>query len=140
MSKRYQTAHPERYKRIRGESYARLMAESISGPRRSKHLARKRANSPVYVSKLKIETLTHYGPNQELKCSWPECTVVDIDMLTLDHVNDDGNLERRGSRYQGGCGTYQQLRTRGFPPGYQTLCANHQLKKELLRRRECRKA
>lgn len=50
--------------------------------------------------------------------------------LTLDHINNDGADFRRklvGSQARGGgYVTYRHLFTRGFPPGFQVLCANCQ--------------
>lgn len=78
---------------------------------------------------LKRTILTQYGPNHQPRCSWSGCHVDDMDMLSLDHVNDDGNIHRRlvGS----GAAMYAELRRKGFPTGYQTLCMNHQWKKRL---------
>ena len=82
----------------------------------------------------KIEVLSHYGKGGLLQCSWEGCFVTDVDMLELDHVNNDGAEERRKT----GKGTqrfYARLRKNGFPEGYPTLCCNHNRKKEILRRR-----
>jgi hypothetical protein len=83
--------------------------------------------------KVKIFVLTAYSPQKRLKCSWKLCKVSDVDMLTLDHVNNDGYKHRdsRGRRIAGSR-LYYQLRGLGYPLGYQTLCANHQLKKAIL--------
>jgi len=86
------------------------------------------------VLNLKIKVLTHYGPQGKLQCAWPDCTVTDIDMLSLDHVNNDGAADRK-KHTAGGCMTYCRVRRLGFPEGFQTLCHNHQWKKEILRRR-----
>ena len=83
----------------------------------------------------KLEVLSHYGPEGSLRCSWSGCTVDDVDVLTLDHVNDDGNKERRASKRSAGIIFYVHLRAQGYPTGFQTLCCNHQMKKEILRRR-----
>lgn len=82
---------------------------------------------------LKLEVLSQYGPNKHLMCAWPDCTVTDIDMLSLDHINDNGAEHRR--QYAPGYGVYRELRREGYPEGYQTLCHNHNWKKEILRRR-----
>ena len=81
----------------------------------------------------KIIVLTHYSPEQELQCSWTDCHVTDIDMLTLDHINNDGKKDRR--KGLSGTSLYDYLMRNGFPEGFQTLCANHQMKKELMRKR-----
>jgi hypothetical protein len=88
----------------------------------------------------KIEALTHYGPGGVLQCSWPGCLITDPDMMCLDHINNDGNIERaQGSRVAvrtGGAMFMDYLRKQGWPRGYQTLCGGHNLKKQiqLLRR------
>jgi hypothetical protein len=81
------------------------------------------------------ETLTHYGKIGQLRCCWFRCLVSDIDMLTLDHIRNNGSEERRINKHIVGVRLYRMLRRAGYPEGYQTLCANHQLKKELNRRR-----
>lgn len=87
-----------------------------------------------FCTQAKIEGCSHYGPEGKLQCAWPGCDITDLDMLTIDHIDDGGgearrNGERTGARF------YAQLRRRGYPEGYQTLCANHNLKKELVKRR-----
>lgn len=80
----------------------------------------------------KLRVLTHYGKNGELKCCWEGCEVSDMDMLTLDHVNNDGAKQRETSGWADQCAWTER---HGLPEGYQTLCWNHQWKKELTRRR-----
>jgi len=63
-----------------------------------------------------------------------DCGVTDIDMLTLDHINNDGNTDRKVRGV--GSVIYCRLVRDGYPSGFQTLCCNHQWKKEILRRRE----
>jgi hypothetical protein len=90
---------------------------------------------------LRIEVLTHYGPAGLLFCSWQDCRVHDPDMLVLDHVEDNGASERKelGGSAGRGWNLYRRLKARNFPAGYQTLCCNHNHKKELLRARSHRK-
>lgn len=78
----------------------------------------------------KLIVLAYYGKEGKLQCSWPDCDVTDIDMLTIDHVNNDGNKD-----YRNGGKLYVSLRANGYPEGFQTLCHNHQWKKEMMRRR-----
>ena len=89
-----------------------------------------------YSEKLKSEVLSHYGVSGIAQCCWVGCEVVDIDMLSLDHINDDGHkdLQRNGKRI-GGISFYRHIKNQGFPTGLQTLFMNHQAKKELLRKR-----
>jgi hypothetical protein len=84
---------------------------------------------------LKVEVLTHYGHEGKLQCCWAGCDVTDVDMLSLDHVKDDGAQHRK---HIGATRAYQWAKSHGFPLGvFQTLCQNHQWKKELTRRRQC---
>ena len=89
---------------------------------------------------MKIQVLTHYGHDGALECCWSSCTVRDVDMLTIDHINDDGADHREqltGGKYRtgGGLNFYGWLIRNNFPDGFQTLCYNHQWKKEILRRK-----
>ena len=85
-----------------------------------------------YKDNLKSIVLTHYGPNHTLGCCWEGCTIIDIDMLTLDHVNNDGYKHKTKSGYKVTSKTlYFWARENSYPDNLQTLCANHQLKKRL---------
>ena len=97
-----------------------------------------RISGALHRQRLKRDVLTHYGKNGRLCCCWNGCDVIDIDMLSIDHVNNDGNHRRTG--YKGsGWPLYSVLKRTGYPEGFQTLCHNHQFKKELLRKREAAK-
>ena len=95
---------------------------------------RVREQGVQYRTEVKIQTLSHYGPHGKLQCGWPGCDVTDIDMLSLDHIHNNGSKERvlHGS----GAAFYGHLRKLGYPQGYQTLCHNHQWKKQILLLRE----
>ena len=95
---------------------------------------REEANQRYFEAKL--ETLTHYGPEGKLQCCWPDCGITDIDMLTLDHLHNNGAEDRRKF---GKSTPYKRLRKDGFPEGFQTLCGSHQLKKALILARSRRK-
>lgn len=88
-------------------------------------------------ARIKKEALARYGKNGEHVCCWDRCTIDDLDMLTPDHVNNDG-AQHRKQRGKGwtGADAYRKLSNLGWPPGFQTLCWNHQWKKEIARRRE----
>lgn len=77
----------------------------------------------------KRQVLTYYSPNKVLCCSWLGCFVDDIDMLSLDHLDNNGARDIRGS----GKALYNSLIRENFPSGFQTLCYNHQWKKEITR-------
>lgn len=65
------------------------------------------------------------------------CGQGDIDVLCIDHIHDDGNVERCHTRGGGRFGwkLYRWLMESNYPTGYQVLCANCNLKKEIVRRR-----
>ena len=84
---------------------------------------------------LKVEVLSHYSPHGILGCSWEGCTVTDVDMLTLDHINNDGAEDRKTNQYKSSTSAYFRVKDLGFPDEFQTLCHNHQWKKEISRRR-----
>lgn len=111
--------HKREYYRQHAEQIKKSM--KVSGARHRKELKR--------------EVLTHYGKGGELKCCWADCEIIDIDMLSIDHVNDDGNHRRAGNK-SSGWPLYSVLKRTGYPEGFQTLCHNHQFKKELMRKRQ----
>jgi hypothetical protein len=86
-------------------------------------------------AEMKLEVLSHYGKDGHLLCSWPDCTVIDPDMLTIDHIDNTGAKERYKDRTMVGLTLYAKLKRLDYPEGFQTLCHNHQWKKELMRRR-----
>lgn len=98
------------------------------------YLAQEKFRSREKNKVRKLFALTHYGPNGSLGCCFPECSVTDLDMLSLDHVNDDGASHRR--EMSAGNPIYRWVEETGFPEGFQTLCYNHQMKKEIQRRRK----
>lgn len=84
---------------------------------------------------IKLEVLTHYGLDGTLRCCWPDCPVNDVDMLTLDHIEENGAQDRREN---GTHSPYRRLIRNNFPSGFQTLCGGHQFKKTLMLNRERR--
>lgn len=88
---------------------------------------------------LKKEVLTHYGKLGKLMCCWRGCTVCDLDMLSLDHIKDDGAKHRssKGNRTCF-CGKeiYYWVKRNSYPKDFQTLCMNHQYKKQRIKNRK----
>ena len=105
------------------------------------HAKEYNAHHRKYRQKLRLETLSHYckGPPRcvcvGLKC-WHEgpCQVIDIKVLDLDHVNDNGAEERKmifGTNYRGGGYRFLiWLKSQGYPEGYQVFCVNCNAYKE----------
>ncbi len=88
-----------------------------------------------YRVRTKLAALTRCGKNGTLQCCWPDCPVIDIDILTLDHVHDNGAKHRRESKLNN-TQIYLRVIRADSVEDYQTLCFNHQWKKEMLRLRE----
>src|SRR3990167_874942 len=89
-----------------------------------------------YRDDLKKQTLSYYSKTNEPIC-WM-CGFKDIRALCLDHINNDVNKDRvniMGKNYAGsGSRFYVKLRKMGYPKGYQTLCSNCNLIKEIEKR------
>jgi hypothetical protein len=86
-----------------------------------------------YRYALKYQTLSRYSKSGVPVCNI--CGFDDMRALCLDHINNDGNKDRvkiMGKNYAGsGSRFYVKLRQLGYPDGYQTLCANCNLIKEI---------
>jgi len=88
-----------------------------------------------YREGIKIATLAHYS-NSDIPCCIL-CGITDIDVLCLDHINNDALIRGHRGGGKGGANFYFELQKADYPQGYKTLCANCNLKKELKRRRNC---
>ena len=75
---------------------------------------------------IRQQVLGHYGAT----CVWPDCGITDPDMLSLDHVENDGAKERR--EIGRGNTFYRFIIKNGYPDRYQVLCMNHQVKKRYM--------
>ena len=81
----------------------------------------KRSNRNYH--RLKDEVYARYGG---YSCTY--CGENDKDVLTIDHINDDGNVHRK--ELNGSAHTiYQWLKDNDYPEGFQVLCRNHNWKK-----------
>lgn len=97
------------------------------------HKAERKAYYLKHREQIKARVLAHYANSPIAHCI--VCGMADPDVLCLDHINDDAVM--RGHRGKGGANFYLRLEQANYPKGYQTLCANCNLKKELKRRRNC---
>lgn len=71
---------------------------------------------------IKLETLLHYSKGK-LSCN--NCRYSkNINALELDHIQGGGNKSRKELNSEGGTNYMSKLKKRGFPEGYQVLCAN----------------
>jgi hypothetical protein len=72
----------------------------------------------MYVIQRKIETITHYGG----KCTC--CGETQMEFLSIDHINGNGNEHRQKIKRYGGWNFYNWLKKNNYPEGYQVLCMN----------------
>lgn len=77
--------------------------------------------------KLKREVLTYYG-NGKLACIC--CSESIYEMLSIDHIDNNGSVERKKVRRTGHL-IYKHLKKFHFPKGYQTLCFNCNMGKQI---------
>jgi hypothetical protein len=77
--------------------------------RRFKMLHRERDRQLIYKA---------YGN----KCTC--CGETDHGFFTIDHVNNDGHIERKNGLYTSGSQFYRQIIQQNFPKNYQILCYN----------------
>lgn len=72
-----------------------------------------------YIQKARAEVFDHYG--RVCVC----CGERNIEFLTIDHINNDGNIHRASlNSHGGGKSIYRDLKKRGWPPIVQILCWN----------------
>lgn len=76
-------------------------------------------HSQKFNRELRQDILEHYGGTPP-KCDC--CSEVEIQFLTLDHINGGGNIERR--KKGGSASLFISLRKNGYPSGYRVLCYN----------------
>lgn len=75
----------------------------------------------VWRIKIKYEVLAHYGDS----CFC--CGNKNIDVLTIDHIKNDGNIHRKQDKKT--IALWSWLRQNNFPEGFQVLCHNCNWKK-----------
>jgi hypothetical protein len=85
----------------------------------------RREEKKLIDKKTKLECFRAYGEfNPKCAC----CGESQYKFLSIDHVNNDGHLDKKTDRKRrrGGIGLYRYLRKRGFPDKdrYQVLCMN----------------
>ena len=83
------------------------------------------------TQELRLKALSYYSQN-EICCV--KCRIDDIDVLQLDHIDGGGNKHR--SKVGRNLNFWRWLEKNSYPSGFQVLCANCNVKKEIERRRE----
>lgn len=73
----------------------------------------------TYLDKFRIKVFDYYGST----CNC--CGETNKMFLTIDHVNNDGNIHRHpGGRRISGVHLYRIIVRDSYPDGYQVLCMN----------------
>lgn len=136
--KRHYSKHKERIK-ARGREYRIVHRDELRERERLTRVSQILVLAERRVMKyaeLKEAAINNYS-NGDACCLL--CSQADIDILCLDHIKDDGADRRRtGSVYEKNH-LYRWLCANQYPPGFQVLCANCNLKKAITQRREARK-
>lgn len=89
---------------------------------------RARANARTRAKRYRAETKRQAMDAYGGKCAC--CGETEIVFLCIDHIDGGGRKERNKWAAFGSLQLYRDLRKRGWPPGYQVLCANCNLAKE----------
>jgi hypothetical protein len=76
-------------------------------------------------NKLKLETFSRYCGG-DVKCS--NCGEKDYQILSIDHIEGNGNQHRKETKTRGGYSTYSWLKRNDYPGGFQVLCMNCQFR------------
>jgi hypothetical protein len=76
---------------------------------------------------LKKQCISHYSQNT-CKCS--KCGENDLEVLCLDHINNDGSIHRKQENISGGKAMYKWAIKNDFPPLFQVLCLNCNIEKQ----------
>lgn len=98
---------------------------------RVKKEARRYYKRDAETTKLAVVNVLTGG---EGTCRW--CGQGDIDVLCVDHVENNGKQHAKECGYRGGMYLYKWLIKNDYPPGFQILCYNCNAKKEALRLRQ----
>ena len=86
----------------------------------------------LYRRKVKLEVFTHYSKGKPV-CFVKDCNIDDMDMLSLDHINDDGASHRKKVGAKTGTLMYEWAIRNNFPSIFNVMCWNNNIKKQMNR-------
>ncbi len=107
---------------------------------RKKNREKVRAKQREYYDNARREALEAYG-GKPAKCG--QCGESYLECLQIDHIENDGNIHRKQIEEEygyklGGNQILMWLKKNNYPEGFQILCANCNIKKEMEQRRKNR--
>ena len=123
----------------KGIAYRKKHAEYMQKYRK-KHGKKMREQQRGYYTKTRLEALEHYG-GKPPKCK--ECGESRISCLSLDHIKNNGAEHRREITKEygyklGGNQILMWLKKNNYPKGFQILCYNCNIIKEMSKRKNLR--
>ena len=86
----------------------------------------------LYRVKIKLKVFTHYCKGKPI-CCIDDCNIDDIDMLALDHINDDGWNHRKEIGGKSGFLIYDWAMKNNYPEIFRVMCWNHNIKKQMMK-------
>lgn len=148
---RKKASDPAWYEKVKAYQRERVRKLREADPeyrkRNADYVRHRRATDPEYAERNKFynrryldevlsslkECCINMYSNGEACCAW--CPQADIDVLCLDHINDDAQEWKGRGVPRGGKHLYFWLMKNDYPPGLQVLCSNCNIKKERMRHR-----
>lgn len=77
---------------------------------------------------IRVEAMRQYGSHCQ------NCGESRIEVLCLDHINNDGAAHRALLKSRGGVDFYRKMKKLGWPKGLQVLCNNCNMSKQAFKR------
>lgn len=132
-NKVYYQEHTEA-RRAKARRYYWAHREKVLAARKAwaeNHKPMIKALGKEYQRHERLQVLTYYSIADYPVCAC--CGITDIDVLCIDHINNNGAEQRKAMGWGRGAGTVlcHWLNRNGFPEGYQVLCWNCNHKKRL---------
>jgi hypothetical protein len=122
-AKKWQKKNPEKckYNSNKRRAYMKDYMDSYYKDNKEKVLSLVKQSSKKRGMEIKLQVLTHYS-NGRPKCAC--CGEMILKFLTIDHINNDGQEERKRLKLNGGMKFYRWLIKNNYPESYQVLCMN----------------
>lgn len=121
--KEYALIHQDEIKARRRKYKESGRKNEVAATWREKNRGKLRQRAREYRQALKYEVLSYYSVEDEPVCEF--CLkrgerVTNINLLTIDHIKNDGNEHRK--KVGSGHFLYRWLKRNNFPDGFRVLC------------------